>query len=136
MGWVLGIVVLGVGLYAFARSRGISFASETKKAYAGSPAPTSFESPPRYLADPWRVVRGQRYRMRLRAELTGDLSTQGFDDVETFLTPEDLPPSWPLAMRDRNDPETTWASGTWVGPSGTAPRVRGVWQIWPTAEPS
>ena len=95
---------------------------------------TPFE--PRFLGNPMRMTKGQRYRFRFRPDLVGAGFTDAFVGLRTYAEASELPTDWPGEVKSQGDPETRWGVGVWAAPSGMVDRPRGLWQIWVTVSNS
>ena len=99
-----------------------------------------FENPPKFLADPLKLLKGQRYRMRYTDSSNYPLNFEGmgFSDVKRYPNAQSLPPDWPAVTRETTEANTVWASGVWSqgAPTSSVVRPPGLWQIWPTAQKS
>lgn len=127
MSWKLWLGLGGVAVFAWAYATRKTEPVTAVRVVEKGVAP--FE--PRFLGNPLRMVKGQRYRFRFRSDLVGDFLS-GFIGVKIYAYAEELPPDWPAEVKSQGDPETRWGVGVWSAPSGLLDRPRGLWQIWVT----
>jgi hypothetical protein len=98
-----------------------------------TPQPTGFENPPKFLASPMHMLKGQRYRFWFR---DGAFSPSFFASAHVYGSTSELPADWPNDMRAPQASTTKLGVGTWTGDTGEVDRPDGLLQVWPTMSTS
>lgn len=140
VGWIAAAAAVGLLGYEFYRRVASAGAKAPPAPVSPVAAPAaeqrkasgSLESPPMIMAGHVRLHRGQRYRMRYHAPSFHPSSMGGWQRITVYATPASLPKDWPPELATRSDPDTAWASATWVDVDVSQAAPYGLWQVWPT----